>query len=145
MADQQTLVNLIILFFFGLLVYSVFSGRGIGSTPFLTQEGMTDASGNSVAATTTKSTMGVAGNVSGYLATLQAKVIQYQDQFLISKYRTDYENTILKLADLTDALMLDAALNVDVSNPMPALGKLSTLNGTKLALNNVIKYIDGAH
>lgn len=138
MLDQQTLINLIILFFLGLLIYSVFSSKG---NAFLTQEGLTDMSGN----VTTKTTTGVAGNVSGYLATLQAKVIQYQDQFLISKYRTDYENTILKLADLTDALMLDTALNVDVTNPMPALGKLSTLNGTKLALNSVIKYIDGAH
>jgi len=133
MLEQQTLINLIILFFLAMLIYSVF----VGGNNNLTQEGMTDMSGNVKT--------GVAGNVSGYLAAIQSKVIQYQDQFLISKYRTDYENTIIKLGDLTDALMLDAALNVDPANPLPALGKINTLNGTKLALNNIIKYIDSSH
>lgn len=142
MADQQTLINGIILFFLAMLIYTVFSG-GSGAGRFLTQEGMEDMSGNAVATGNAKT--GVAGNVTGYLASIQSKVIQYQDRFLISKYRTDYENTILKLGDLVDALMLDTALNVDPANPMPALGKLNTLNGTRLALNSVMKYIDAAH
>lgn len=140
MFEQQSLINLIILFFLAMLIYSVFMGGSAGNTRFLTQEGMSDMSGNSLNTKT-----GVAGNVSGYLAAIQSKVIQYQDRFLISKYRSDYENTILKLQELNDALMLDAALNVDPANPMPALGKINTLNGTRLALNNIIKYIDSAH
>jgi hypothetical protein len=140
---MSTLVNCIILFFLAMLIYTVFS-NGSGAGRFLTQEGLTDMSGNGTS-TSTSAKSGVAGGATGYLASIQAKVIQYQDRFLISKYRTDYENTVIKLGDLVDALMLDAALNVDPTNPMPALGKLNTLNGTRLALNNVIKYIDASH
>jgi len=137
MSFSQTFINVIILFFLAMIIYAIFVRTS--------REGMTDASGNTVAAIKATSKNGIAGNITSYLATIQAKVIQYQDQFLISKYRTDYENTILKLDDLVDALMLEAALGVDVNNPMPALTKLNTLNGAKLALNSVVKYVDGSH
>jgi len=122
---------------------------GIQSSLFLSNiEGMTDASGNSGTATITStqpSKNGIAGNVTNYLATIQSKVIQYQDQFLINKYRTDYENTILKLDDLVNSLMLETALSIDNTNPIPSFVKLKTLNETKSALNNIMKYVDASH
>jgi len=38
--------------------------------------------------------------------------------------------------------MLDAALKMDTSKPHEALSKLSELNQSKAALNNVMKFID---
>lgn len=135
MSFSQTFINFFILFFLALLVYFIF-----GKT---SKEGMTDASGNTVASVSQTSSNGVAGNITNYLATIQSKVIQYQDQFLISKYRTDYETTILKLDDLINACMLETALTVDANNPFPSFSKLNTLNGAKVGLNSVMKYIDG--
>jgi hypothetical protein len=143
---MTTIINAIILFFLALLLWQVMggtTGTGMGTGMM---EGMTsnDASGNAQTSPSSISTSksGIAGNVGGYLASIQSKVIQYQDQFLVSKYRTDYENTIVHLSTLVDCLMLETALNVDTANPMAAMSKLNTLNGTKLALNNVVKFID---
>jgi hypothetical protein len=65
--------------------------------------------------------------------------------FLISKYRKDYENIILNLDDFINNLMLKTALTVDKNTPQPTLSKLSELNQAKVALNNVMKFVDAAH
>ena len=99
---------------------------------------MTDASGNTVSPPLN----GVAGNAASYGASLKAATIKQQDMLLISKYRSDYETVILNLDDLVNSLMLDVALKVDTSKPYEALSKLSELNQSKAALNNVMKFID---
>jgi hypothetical protein len=99
---------------------------------------MTDASGNTV----TPPPNGVAGNAASYGATIKAANIKAQDTFLISKYRTDYETVILNLDELVDNAMLKVSLSVDATNPGEGLKKLSELNQAKLALNNVMKFID---
>lgn len=140
---SQTFSNLIIVFFFMFAIYFIFT------FVIPTKEGLENSTSDSDTSSidskkssTTSSKNGIAGNITNYLASVQAKVVQYQDQFLIPKYRTDYEKTILKLDDLIDNLMLETTLSVDPNNPMPLLTKLNTLNGAKIALNNVIKYID---
>ena len=85
---------------------------------------------------------GVAGNAENYGAKIKSQVINNQDVLLISKYRTDYENVVLDLDDLINTLMLEKALSVDISKPMDSLKELVTLNEAKLALNNVMKYVD---
>ena len=140
---SDTVVNLCLLIGLALLVMLFFkSGFNKREGMVGSGTGAVDASGNPIS---NGSTNGVAGNITNYLANLQAKVIQYQDQFLISKYRTDYENTILKVDDLVNALMLETTLSIDPNNPMAGLAKMGTLNGAKLALNSVMKYVDGSH
>jgi hypothetical protein len=103
-------------------------------------EGMTDASGNSVSVTAPAN--GVAGNASSYSAALKAATIKMQDTLLISKYRSDYESSILNLDDLLNNLMLNTALNVNQSNPGEAIEKLAKMQQAKVALNSVMKFVD---
>jgi len=58
------------------------------------------------------------------------------------KYRSDYETAILNLDDLISNLMLQTALNVDQTNPSPAINKLAQMQQAKTALNSVMKFVD---
>jgi hypothetical protein len=107
-------------------------------------EGMStdDISSMSTTSTSTSTSNGIAGNAAAYGANLKAQSIKAQDSFLISKYRTDYENVIVNMDDLVNSLMLQTTLSVDPSSPQDSLGKLVMLNNAKAALNNVMKFID---
>jgi hypothetical protein len=140
---SQTFINLVILSFFAFSIYFIFN------FVITNKEGLENSSDdtsssidNKKTSNSTSSKNGIAGNITQYLTSLQTKVVQYDDQMLISKYRSDYEKTILKLDDLINSLMLETALSVDSNNAMPMLSKLNTLNGAKISLNNVMKYID---
>jgi len=88
---------------------------------------------------------GVAGNAATYASELKAQSVQMQDAFLISKYSSDYENVIINMSDLVNNLMMQTVLNTNVSQPQSvtnALSALSILNGSQLALNSVMKFID---
>ena len=113
------------------LLFKNFSFSGI-------KEGMTDASGNSV----TPPPNGVAGNAASYGATIKAENIKLQDTFLITKYRTDYETSILNLDDLLNNLMLKTSLSIDAKKPADAIKQLAEMNQAKLALNNIMKFVD---
>ena len=104
------------------------------------KEGMTDASGNDVSIPTT--TNGIAGNAAAYGATIKSATIKMQDMFLISKYRTDYENAVLNLDDLINNLMLKTALSVNLNNPSESINKLASMQQAKVALNSVMKFVD---
>ena len=90
----------------------------------------------------TMKTKGVAGDSKDFAAQIKDLVVKTQDKLLVSKYRVDYEQVILNTDELVDTLMLQNLLTLDLSNPYPALEKISTLNQTKLALNNIIKFVD---
>ena len=102
-------INLIIGIIMIILIF-LFIGRYLR-----TQEGMETSTSTDNTDNTTKKNIstntnnGIAGNATAYLALLQSKVIKMQDIFLISKYHQDYENIILKLDDLIDYQMLNAA------------------------------------
>jgi len=104
------------------------------------REGMTDASGNST--TVTAPPNGIAGNAAAYSASLKAATIKSSDTFLISKYRSDYESSILNLDDLINNLMLQTALSINKDSPGETLLKLSQMGQAKTALNSVMKFID---
>ena len=116
-----------------------------------TQEGMETSTSTDNTDNTTKKNIstntnnGIAGNATAYLALLQSKVIKMQDIFLISKYHQDYENIILKLDDLIDYQMLNAAVNVDLINPENSITKLANYQNAKLALNGLIRFLDKSH
>ena len=113
--------------------------------PYSIMEGMTveDVSSTSTStSTSTTSSNGIAGNAAAYGAALKAQAVKAQDSFLISKYRTDYENVVINMDDLVNNLMLQTTLSINPSSPHESLGKLVMLNNAKAALNNVMKFID---
>jgi hypothetical protein len=134
---MKELYNLFLFIAICFVIYLVF--RNFNYNPMLI-EGMTDASGNSV--TVTSPANGIAGNAASYSAALKATTIKMQDTFLISKYRSDYESSILNLDDLINNLMLNTALSVNQSNPGEAIEKLAKMQQAKVALNSVMKFVD---
>lgn len=132
----KDLMNLLLFVGIGLVIFYLFS-----SFHYPIAEGMTDMSGNSQPVAPKSN--GIAGNAAGYAASLKSAVINAQDQFLVSKYRTDYEASIISLDDLINTMMLKTALTVDQNKPGEAIKKLGEMQQAKTALNSVMKYIDG--
>jgi|LauGreDrversion4_2_1035121.scaffolds.fasta_scaffold00757_16 hypothetical protein len=137
---EKNLLNLIIFIAICFIVYIIFRN-------FNYKEGMTttDASGNTTSSSSNVSVpigAGAAGNASSYAANIKSTVIQLQDALLMSKYKTDYENVVLDLDDLVNNLMLNTALSINSTNTQQVLEQLNALNGTKTALNSVMKFID---
>ena len=102
------------------------------------REGMTDASGNPASDNIPQD--GVAGNAASFGAILKAANIKFQDQFLISKYRSDYESIILDWDDLLSNVMLKTILTGGKTED--TLQKLANMNSAKAALNNIMIFID---
>jgi len=84
---------------------------------------------------------GIAGNAASFGATIKEQNIKFQDQFLISKYRSDYEAVILDLDELVDNLMLKTIL-IPSKNPEETLKKIAELNQAKGALNSIMRFVD---
>ena len=102
------------------------------------REGMTDGSENSVSDKISQD--GIAGNAASFGAILKAANIKFQDQFLISKYRTDYEAIILDWDDLLSNIMLKTVLTGGKTED--TLLKIANLNSAKAALNNIMIFVD---
>jgi hypothetical protein len=135
---KKELMNLFLFIGVSFLIFLLFRNFN-----FKTMEGMTNKPDNSPSGSAS-SQSGIAGNAASYGASLKAVAIKSQDTLLISKYRTDYETAILNLDDLINNLMLKTALSVDTSNPDVSIKKLSEMNNAKLALNNVMKFVDAS-
>jgi hypothetical protein len=131
---KKELMNLFLFIGICFVLYLFFRNLNFS----VNREGMTNASGNTV----TPPSDGIAGNAAAYAATIKAGNIKLQDTFLISKYRTDYETAILNLDELVDNNMLKIALSIDSNNPGEGIKKLAEMNQAKLALNNVMKFVD---
>ena len=136
---KTELMNLFLFIGIIFVVYLLFR-----NFKFDIQEGMENKNpSKNTSQSTAVLTNGIAGNAASYGATIKSTAIQLQDALLVTKYRSDYETTILNLDDLINNLMLETALNVDVKNPQPSIEKLSQMNQAKAALNNVMKFVDG--
>ena len=131
---KKELMNLFLFIGICFVLYLFFRNLNFSGN----REGMTDSSGNTV----TPPSDGIAGNAAAYAATIKAGNIKLQDTFLISKYRTDYETAILNLDDMLNNLMLKTALSIDSNNPADGVKKLADMNQAKLALNNVMEFVD---
>jgi hypothetical protein len=133
---KKELINLFLFIgvcFLFYLIFRNFNGYKEGLETSTTEE--------STAAKGTPPINGIAGNAASYGATIKAQNIKFQDQFLISKYRSDYETIVLDLDELVDNLMLKTAL-MPTKNPEETFTKLAGLNQAKGSLNNIMKYID---
>jgi len=133
---MKELYNLFLFIVICFVIYILF--RSFNYNPV--REGMTDASGNSIAMAAPEN--GIAGNAAAYSAALKAATIKSQDTFLISKYRSDYESAILNLDDLINNLMLKTALTINQQNPGESIVKLGQMQQAKVALNSVMKFVD---
>lgn len=134
---KKELMNFFLFIFICFIAYLLFRNFN-----FSYKEGMTTSNSQASTSAVTPTSNGIAGNASAYGATLKASNIKLQDTFLITKYRSDYENAILNLDDLINSLMLQTALSVDITNPTAAVKKLADMNAAKTALNTVMKFVD---
>lgn len=134
---KQDIFNLLLIIAICFAAYLIFRHFTLN-----TKEGMTGGSSDSSSTSTTSTNNGVAGGAAAYAANIKLNVIKLQDELLISKYRTDYENVILNLDDLVSNLMLQTALTIDTTKPAESLGKIQELGQTKIALNGIMKFID---
>ena len=134
---KQDIFNLLLIIAICFVAYLIFRHFTLN-----TKEGMTDGSSDSSSTSSTNN--GVAGGAAAYAANIKLNVIKIQDQLLISKYRTDYENVILNLDDLVSNLMLQTALTIDTTKPKESLFKIQELGQTKIALNSIMKFIDSS-
>ena len=132
------------LFIFGLIlvvIYYVFSNLNINNM----REGLVN---NDVTTATTATTStptatqnGIAGNAASYAASIKNMATLSKDKLLITKYRTDYENTIMGYDDYVNSLMLEKLLDGS-TDQMKKLSDISNLNQSKTALNAIMKYVD---
>jgi len=65
---------------------------------------------------------------------------------LVSKYRKDYENVIINAEDCVNASMLSALmtspLGPDGNVTVQTLTAIKNMNDSKVALNEIMKYVD---
>jgi hypothetical protein len=134
---DKVMNNLLLFLMIVFFIYLIFSNMS-------SIEGMTTDSSSNTTTSSGSSENGIAGNASSYVAAIKAQTIKLQDTLLISKYRKDYENVVISLDDLVNNLMLKTALNVNKGKPQEALKDLVSLNESKAALNNVMKFIDAS-
>ena len=128
---SKELINLFLFIAICFVVYVLFK-------TFNYKEGMEDASGNV--------TNGVAGNAAAYAALIKAQSIKLEDQFLITKYRKEYETIILNLDEYLNTVILNKVVNINLNSSLPdtvnAFTSLSLLHQAKGALNSAMKFID---
>ena len=133
--NKDFFTNLIIFIGVCILIYIVFRSVNF-------QEGLENNKPGSSSSSSTTSSNGVAGGASSYAANVKTEAIKLQDELLVSKYRTDYENVVINMDDLVSNLMLKITLTIDQSKPQEGLSKLAALGQVKAALNSVMKFID---
>jgi hypothetical protein len=139
---KQDIFNLLLIIAICFVGYLIFRHLNLN-----TKEGMTRGSSDTSSpssSSSSSSTSGVAGGAAAYAANIKSNVIKLQDELLISKYRTDYENVVLNLDDLVNNLMLQTALTIDTTKPADSLVKIQQLGQTKIALNGIMKFIDAS-
>jgi hypothetical protein len=111
-------------------------------------EGFVGSAQPNAIATGSSGENGIAGNAGQYSGDIKTQVIKMQDTMLIAKYRKDYENTIINLDDYVNYMMLKTILNLNTDSSgsqaqnLQMLDNLNTLNGAKVSLNAVMKFVD---
>ncbi len=90
---------------------------------------------------------GIGGGSSDYVTQLSNLVTQQNDTLLIDKYRTDYENAIMKADDLINVLMLQHVLSLDTNNIQKntfVFHNIASLSTAKDGLNKIMKFVDNS-
>ena len=89
---------------------------------------------------------GEAGTSSSYAAAIKSQVIKLQDELLVSKYRKDYEASLINLDDYIGFLMIKQALNIKMTEDkkvnMESINNLNILKNAKESLNTAMAFLD---
>ena len=131
---MKQLFNLLLFLVICLLIYIVFRRPS-------TLEGLENAT------TDISGITGLAGGAADYVTRLANAVTQKTDILLIDKYRTDYENAIMKADDLINVIMLQQVLSIDTTKPDSRIlnfTQIAELSLAKDGFNKVMKYVDNA-
>jgi hypothetical protein len=132
---KETYLNLLLFGFIllGLYVYFRYYNDQV------IQEGLTNQS----------SSNGIASNSKTFLENVRQKNLLMKDKFNVSnsEYRKNYEDIILALDDYINFTMLDQILNFPASSDdkqknLEKIINLGKINETRIALNNVLKFVD---
>ena len=132
---KETYLNLLLFGFIllGLYVYFRYYNDQV------IQEGLTNQS----------SSNGIASNSKTFLENVRQKNLLMKDKFNVSnsEYRKNYEDIILALDDYINFTMLDQILNFPTSSDdkqknLEKIINLGKINETRIALNNVLKFVD---
>ncbi len=126
---MEILINTIVFIVLGYVSYYILSRM------FAYQEGMTTGESE-------KKEIQLGIKAKAFAAELSAAAARKNDAFIFGTYRSDYENVILNMADLVEALMLETTLQIDAADPMTGIDKLVKLSQAKLALNSVLTHLD---
>lgn len=91
-------------------------------------------------------TTGETSNAASNAAALKSQVIKMQDELLVSKYRKDYETSIINLDDYVGYLMLKQIVNLkidgNVKSVTEGLNNLNILKEAKDSLNTAMTFLD---
>ena len=136
------LIGLCLIILYLLVVVFFKKREGLENSTDSAATTTTDTSATTAGA----STDGIGGNAANYADLIKAKSVQMQDALLITKYRTDYENTIINLEDYCNLMMLyqmsKLNLNGDAKSTLEVFGVINALSNAKKALNETMKFVD---
>ena len=136
---KNTLSKILIIisfFFIGYIIFNKILPQLVN-----TKEGLENNSIDPSISSTTFND-GVAANSAKFSADLKSNILKQQDTLLIGKYKTDYENIILNTDDAINLRMLNTLLKMDPENPDETYKKIVLLKETKVALNDIMKFVD---
>jgi len=110
-------------------------------------EGLTNNDGSSSSSSSSSSSgLGEAGSASTYAANIKSQVIKLQDELLVSKYRKEYESSIINMDDYVGYLMLKQVLNINLSadqkTVIESINNLNILKNAKDSLNSTMTFLD---
>jgi hypothetical protein len=113
-------------------------------------EGFSSSSSSNNTTTDQNISVNVAGGTAEYANNIKTEFVKLTDSLNISKYRTDYENTIIQMDDYISALMVQEVFKLNGSSIsedtiLPIITKLNTLNAGKQSLNSTMKIIDSVN
>jgi len=86
-------------------------------------------------------TSGSAGTASNFNDEIKAKLTIIQDELLIPKYRTDYEDILINMEEYINLIVLKKIVNLNPENSAD-VSSINELNLLKSTLNSSIKFID---
>lgn len=109
-------------------------------------EGLENNKGSTTTTTTSTAATGVAAGAASFADAIKSSTTKITDAALVSKYRKDYENIIINAEDGVNASMLAvlirSPLGTDGNVTIQTLAAIKTLNDSKAALNEIMKYVD---
>ena len=111
-------------------------------------EGLENNSSTTTTSSTSKSTSatGIAAGAASFADAIKSATTKINDTALISKYRKDYENIVINAEECVNASMFSALimspLGPDGNVTVQTLTAIKNMNDSKVALNEIMKYID---